>query len=244
MAEKHILISQNAPKLATVYDALTEKFGARFTFKPFYHLEPLSSLEYRAQKLNVTEHTAVVFTSRSAIDAFFSICEEHRIKISEDMKYFCSTELIANYLQKHIVYRKRKIFFGDGTTSSIATSIGTKHAGEHFLIVACDSNKNDVTALFDQKGYNYTCAVFVKSVLEDLSTVDFSKFYAVVLYNASDVKSILESYPDFKQGSLKFISYGKNAAKALEEAGMEVAVHAPSPEIPSAAKAIEVLLSE
>ena len=244
MAEKHIIISQKEPKLLTVYDSLSKKYGVNFTFKPFYHIEPLSSLEYRAQKLNILDHTAVVFSSRSAIDAFFKISEEHRIKIPEDMKYFCSTEIVANYLQKHIVYRKRKIFCGNGTAESIITAIGTKHVGEHFLIVACDSNKNELTDLMDKKGLKYTCALFIKSVLEDLSGVDFSKYDAAVLYNPSDVHSILKTYPEFKQGNLKIISYGKSVVKALEEAHLNIAVAAPTPDIPSAAKAIEVLLSE
>lgn len=244
MASKHILISQKAPKIATVYDSLSDRYDVDFTFKPFYHIEPLTSLEYRSQKLNILDHTAIVFSSRSAIDAFFKLSEEHRTKIPEDMKYFCTTEIVANYLQKHIVYRKRKIFFGNGTPESVIASIEPKHTDEHFLIVACDSTKNELTALFDSKGFNYTCALFVKSVLEDLSDVDFSKYDAAVLYNPSDVNSILKSYPNFKQGNLKVISYGKSVVKALEDADIKIAVSAPTPDIPSAAKAIEVLLQE
>ena len=227
------------------YEALTEKFGVEIEFKPFFVVEPLSSREFRTQRLNILDYTAVVFSSRHAINAFFQLCEELRVKVPETMKYFCTTEAVAMYLQKHIVYRKRKIFYGDGTPASVVAQIGPKHVGEHFLIVTSDnSNSGPLTRLFDEKKLSYTTAVFVKSVPQDLKDVDFGAYELAVLYNPADVKSLFENFPDFRQGSLKFISYGKTIVKAMEEAGLSIEIKAPTPEVPSAAKVIEVYLSK
>ena len=113
MSVKNILISQQQPTTASPYTSIAEKFGVNFDFKPFFKIEPLTSREFRSQRINILDHTAIVFSARSTIDAFFQLCEELRVKVPETMKYFCTTEAVANYLQKHIVYRKRKIFFGD-----------------------------------------------------------------------------------------------------------------------------------
>ena len=241
---RKILVSQNAPHNMAPYEALTEKFGVEIAFKPFFVVEPLSSREFRSQRINILDYTAVVFSSRHAINAYFQLCEELRVKVPETMKYFCTTEAVAMYLQKHIVYRKRKIFYGDGTPASLVGLIGPKHAGENFLIVTSDSsNSAPLTRLFDEKKLAYKTAVFVKSVSQDLKDVDFSAYELAVLYNPADVKSLYENFPEFQQGSLKFISYGKSIVKAMEEAGLSIEIQAPTPEVPSAAKAIELYLS-
>ena len=227
------------------YDALKEKYGVEIDFKPFFVIEPLSSREFRTQRINILDYTAVVFSSRHAINAFFHLCEELRVKVPETMKYFCTTEAVAMYLQKHIVYRKRKIFYGDGTPASLVGLIGPKHAGENFLVVTSDSSSNgNLTRLFDEKKLSYKTAVFVKSVSQDLKDVDFASYDLAVLYNPADVKSLYENVPEFQQGGLKFISYGKTIVKAMEQAGLEIEIKAPTPEAPSAAKAIEVYLSK
>jgi uroporphyrinogen-III synthase len=242
---KKILVSQNAPSNMALYDALKEKYGVEIDFKPFFVIEPLSSREFRTQRINILDYTAVVFSSRHAINAFFHLCEELRVKVPETMKYFCTTEAVAMYLQKHIVYRKRKIFFGDGTPASLVGLIGPKHAGENFLVVTSDSSSNgNLTRLFDEKKLSYKTAVFVKSVSQDLKDVDFSTYDLAVLYNPADVKSLYENFPEFQQGGLKFISYGKTIVKAMEQAGLEIEIKAPTPEAPSAAKAIEVYLNK
>ena len=139
MSAKNILISQQQPLTASPYTTIAEKYGATLDFKPFFKIEPLTSREFRAQRINILDHTAIVFSARTTIDAFFQLCEELRVKVPETMKYFCTTEAVANYLQKHIVYRKRKIFFGDGTPESILGLIGTKHKGENFLIATSET---------------------------------------------------------------------------------------------------------
>ena len=243
MAVKKILISQNAPRVLTPYQGVAEKFGVEFEFRPFYQIQPLTSREFRAQRINLAEHTAIVFSSRVAIDAFFKLSEELRVKIPETMKYFCTTELVAMYLQKHIVYRKRKIFYGTGSPESVIALVGPKHKGEKFLITAAEaSNVEKYTKLFDQQGLEYTVGYFVKPVSMDMKDVTLADYDMVVFYNPADVKSLQENFPDFRQGDLKFVSYGKSIVRAMEEAGLRIEVKAPTPEIPAVARAIEQYL--
>ena len=243
MKVQNILISQSTPRVLTPYQSVSEKFGVTFACCPFFLIEPLTSREFRAQRINLLDYTAIVFSSRHAIDAFFSLAEELRVKIPETMKYFCTTEAVAMYLQKHIVYRKRKIFFGTGTPDSLVALIGPKHKGEKFLITTSDSSNSDaLTRLFDARELNYTTGVFVKSVSQDLKDVDLSKYDMMVFYNPADVKSLQENFPDYVQGEQVLISYGKSIVKAMEDAGLRIDMKAPTPEAPSAARAIELYL--
>ncbi len=244
MSVKKILISQQQPKTASPYASIAEKFGVEFDFKPFFMIEPLTSREFRTQRINILDHTAIVFSARTTIDAFFQLCEELRVKIPETMKYFCTTEAVANYLQKHIVYRKRKIFFGDGKPESILNLIGTKHKDEKFLIATSESSSKDaVTMLFETKKLEFETAVFVKPVSQDLKDVDIKSYDLVVLFNPADVKSLYDNHPDFVQGDTKFVSYGKSVVKAMEDAGLEIEISAPTPQAPSVAKALEIYLT-
>ena len=244
MSVKKILISQQQPKTASPYASIAEKFGVEFDFKPFFMIEPLTSREFRTQRINILDHTAIVFSARTTIDAFFQLCEELRVKIPETMKYFCTTEAVANYLQKHIVYRKRKIFFGDGKPESILNLIGTKHKDEKFLIATSESSSKDaVTMLFESKKLEFVTATFVKPVSRNLKDVDIKSYDLVVLFNPADVKSLYENHPDFVQGDTKFVSYGKSVVKAMEDAGLEIEISAPTPQAPSVAKALETYLT-
>ena len=244
MSVKKILISQQQPKTASPYTSIEEKFGAEFDFRQFFKMEPLTSREFRSQKINILDYTAIVFSARTTIDAFFQLCEELRVKVPETMKYFCTSEAVANYLQKHIVYRKRKIFFGDGTPSSIVGLIGSKHKGENFLIATAESSTKDaVTKIFETQKFTFETAVFVKPVAQDIKDIDLHSYNMVVLFNPADVKSLYENYPDFQQGDIKFVSYGKSIVQAMEEAGLKIEISAPTPEAPSVAKALELYLS-
>lgn len=244
MSGKKILISQQQPKAGSPYATIEEKYGTTFDFHQLFKMEPLTSREFRAQRINILDYTAIVFSARTTIDAFFQICEELRVKVPETMKYFCTTEAVANYLQKHIVYRKRKIFFGDGTPSSVIGLIGPKHKGEKFLIATAESSTKDaVTKTFETQKFDFATAVFVKPVAQDLKDVDIKSYDLMVLFNPADVKSLYENYPDFVQGDIKFISYGKTVVSAMEEAGLSIEISAPTPEIPSVAKALEIYLS-
>ena len=245
MAIKKILISQRSPVNEAPYTALKDKYGVDITFRQFFMIEPLTSREFRSQRINILDYTAIIFSSRHAIDAFYGLCEELRVKVPETMKYFCTTEAVAMYLQKHIVYRKRKIFYGDGTPASVIAQIGTKHKEETFLVTQSDSgSSSSLTSLMDEKGLKYKTAVFVKSVPQDLKDLDLSGYDMVVFYNPYDVKSLFENFPDFKQGDIKFVSYGKTIVKAMEEAGLDIAVKAPTPEAHSVARAIELYLEK
>ena len=244
MTIKNILISQQPPKAASPYSSIAEKYGVHFDFAPFFKIEPLSSREFRGQRINILDHSAIVFSARSTIDAFFHLCDELRIKIPETMKYFCLSEAVAMYLQKHIVYRKRKIFFGDGTPASILAQIGSKHKDENFLIAMSDSANNDIAGIFQENGFRYESAVFVKSVSQDLHSLDIRSYDMMVMYNPADVKSLFENFPDFSQGNIKFVSYGKSVIKAMTEAGLEIEISAPTAEAPSVAKAIEIYLEK
>ncbi len=244
MSIKKVLVSQNAPRVLTQYESVTQKFGVTFDFHPFFKIEPLTSREFRAQRINVLDYSAIVFSSRHVIDAFFSLAEELRAKIPETMKYFCTTEAVAMYLQKHIVYRKRKIFYGTGTPESVVALIGPKHKDEKFLIAMSDTSSGDaLTSLFDAHHLHYATGVFVKSVSQDLSGMNLHDYDMMVLYNPADLRSLQENFPDFEQGDIKLVSYGRSVVKPLEEAGLRIDVKAPSPEAPSVASAIEQYLS-
>ena len=245
MTVNKILISQKEPTNTSPYVSLTEKYGVQIDFEPFYSIEPLSSREFRAQRINFLDFTAVVFSSRHAIDAYFMMAEDLRIKIPETMKYFCTTEAVAMYLQKHIIFRKRKIFYGNGTPQSVIDLIGAKHKGEKFLITTSDNSKPEaMTRLFDEKGLDYTTVVLVKSVSNDIKGLDPATYDMIVFYNPSDVESLYKNFPGFTQGDIRFISYGRSIVKAMEEAGLQIAVKSPSPEHRSVAGAIESYLKD
>lgn len=235
----NILISQPAPQNSSPFTELTSKFDVNLEFHPFFKVEPLSAKEFRAQKINILDYTAIVFTAKTTIDAFFKLCEELRVTVPETMKYFCNSESTAVYLQKHIVFRKRKIFYGNGTTASIIDAIGSKHKDEKFLIAAtADNMKGDLHKLFSKTKFKFESAAFVKTIYTNLQEFDMSKYQMAVFYSPNDVKSLMESYPEFAQNDLKIATFGPAAAKAVTAAGLKANITAPTPEAPSIAKAI------
>lgn len=239
-----ILISQKTPSNLAPYEPLMKKYGAKIDFNPFFVIEPLTDKEFRAQRINLPDYTAVVFSSRHAIDAYFKLAEQMRFKVPETMKYFCTTELVAMYLQKHIVYRKRKIFFGKGTPESVVALVTAKHKDEKFLISTSEgSNIGPITSVFEKAGLDYKVGVLVKSVSQDISDVPIDKYDMIVLYNPFDIKSLQSNFPEFKQGDIKFVAFGKGIATAIEAAGFRVDAQGPTPEAPSAAKVIELYLA-
>lgn len=238
-----ILISQHTPSNLAPYEVLKSKFGSEVEFKPFFVIEPLSAKEFRAERINLPDYTAIVFSSRHAIDAYFKLSEEMRFKVPETMKYFCTTEAVAMYLQKHIVYRKRKIFFGDGTPASVVSLIGPKHKGEKFLIATnAGANSDAYTTLFDKAQLDYSVGVLTKPVSMDLHEVEIGSYDMIVMYNPYDVTSLYENFPDFRQGDIKMVSFGRSVVSAMEDAGLEICVKAPTKEATSVGKAIELYL--
>ncbi len=239
MKIKNILISQPEPANGSPYSDLVTKHKITIDFIPFFKVEPLSAKEFRLQKVSIPDATAIVFSARSAIDAFFKIWEELRITVPETMKYFCISEAVALYLQKYIVYRKRKIFFGNGTNSSIIDLVNSKHKNENFMITAADNCKTDLHKLFVKAKIKHTTAVFVKTVNSDLSAIDLQKYDFLVFYSPSDIKSLQENFPDFVQNGTKFAIFGAGTLKALKAAKFSAEVVAPTPEAPSIAKALQ-----
>ena len=238
MEIKRVLISQPEPSGASPYTDLISKWGLTIDFRPFFRVEGVSVRDFVAQRVTILDYTAIVFTSRLAIDSFFHICEQTRVSVPETMKYFCQSEAIAVYLQKYIVYRKRKIFFGTGTVASMVQAIGTKHKGEHFLIACTDNLKPEVHKLFTKEKLKHGSAVFVRTVSNDLRGINPHDYQVVAFYSPSDVKSLQEAYPDFVQKDLVFATFGPSTAKAMEEAGLKVDIKAPTPNAPSIAEAL------
>ena len=238
MEIKRILISQPEPTGASPYSDLVAKKGLTIDFRPFFRVQGVSVRDFVAQRVTILDYTAIVFTSRMAIDAFFHICEQTRVNVPETMKYFCQSEAIAVYLQKYIVYRKRKIFFGSGTVASMVQSIGAKHKGENFLIACTDQLKPDVHNLFTKEKLKHGSAVFVRTVSNDIRDIDLHNYQIVAFYSPADIKSLQEAWPEFKQESLLFATYGPSTARAAEEAGLQVAIKAPTPQAPSIAEAL------
>ena len=238
MEIKRVLISQPEPSGASPYTDLISKWGLTIDFRPFFRVQGVSVRDFVAQRVTILDYTAIVFTSRLAIDSFFHICEATRVNVPETMKYFCQSEAIAVYLQKYIVYRKRKIFFGAGTVASMVESIGAKHRNENFLIACTDSLKPEVHKLFTKEKLKHGSAMFVRTVSNDLHDIDLHSYQLAAFYSPSDVRSLQESFPEFQQGELRFATYGPSTARAMEEAGLQVEIKAPSPQAPSIAEAL------
>ena len=242
---KKLLVSQ--PKPATEkspYFDIAEKFGVEIDFRPFFKVEPLTSKEFRQQKISILDHTAVVFTSRHAINHFFHLCEELRVAIPETMKYFCVTEAIAVYLQKYIVYRKRKIFFGQtGKVEDLAVVIG-KHPKEKYLIPVSDVHKEDLISLLEAKKISYTKAVMYRTVSNDFEDNEKFDYDMLVFFSPSGISSLLKNFPNFEQKDIKIGCFGPTTAKAIKDAGLRLDMEAPTPEAPSITAALEMYLKK
>jgi len=242
---KKVLVSQ--PKPATEkspYFDIAEKFGVEIDFRPFFKVEPLTSKEFRQQKISILDHTAVVFTSRHAINHFFHLCEELRVTIPETMKYFCVTEAIAVYLQKYIVYRKRKIFFGQtGKVEDLAVVIG-KHPKEKYLIPVSDVHKEDLISLLEAKKISYTKAIMYRTVSNDFEDNEKFDYDMLVFFSPSGISSLLKNFPNFEQKDIKIGCFGPTTAKAIKDAGLRLDMEAPTPEAPSITAALEIYLKK
>jgi uroporphyrinogen-III synthase len=240
MTIKNILVAQSKPISGSPFTEVSDKYGVTVDFLPFFRPEHIDMRDYRSQKINIPDYTAIVFTSRTAVDSFFEICKGIRYNVPETMKYFCISEAIALYLQKYIVYRKRKIFFGTGTQESIIAAIGTKHKAENFLVTYTDSVKPEVNKLFTKAKIKHDGLILVKTVHEDLKSLELSKYQMLVFYSPSDISSLLDNFPEFQQGDMLFATYGPSTAKAMKSAKLKSVVEAPTPEAPSVAKALEI----
>ena len=241
MGIKKILISQPKPASdKSPYFDIEREREVELVFKPFIKVEGVTSKEFRKQKVNISNYSAVVFTSRHAIDNFFLIAKDMRVEIPESMKYFCVTETISLYIQKYTQYRKRKVFFGN--TGKIDDLLPTmvKHKDEKYLIPMSDTDNSSMKALFDEKKLNYKDCIMYRTVNNDFSEDEKNNFDydMVVLFTPSGVKSLLENFPQAKEKGVKIGTFGPATAKAAKEAGLNLVIEAPSKEFPSMTSAL------
>lgn len=244
---KKILISQPKPSSdKSPYYDIQKKYGVEMVFRPFFRVEPLTAKEFRQQKVNILDHTAVVFTSRHAIDHFFTLAKEMRITIPEEMKYFCMIENIALYIQKYIQYRKRKVFFG--TTGKIDDLIPTmmKHKTEKYLVPLSSVHNDDIKNLLNAKGLNHTECVMYNTVSNDFSDEEKAAFNYDLLafFSPTGVKALLKNFPDFKQGDVRIGVFGSATARAVASEGLRLDFEAPSKEHLSMTSALEAYLKK
>lgn len=244
MSVKKILVSQPKPssEKSPYYD-IAEKYGVEIVFRPFIKVEGLSSKEFRQQKVSIADYTAIIFTARTAIDHFFRLCEETRVSIPDTMKYFCTTEAIALYLQKYIIYRKRKIFFGkSGKLDDLIPAL-TKHIKEKFLLPVADVHKDTLSVLNDNK-IPYTTAVMYHTVSNDFEEGEAFDYDMLMFFSPSGINSLKKNFPNFEQGDIKIGTFGLATSKAVKDAGLRLDIEAPTPECPSMTSALEMYLKK
>jgi len=236
---KKILVSQPKPESTrSPYFDLAEKANVQVDFRPFIQVEAVSAKEFRQTRIQILDHTAVIFTSRTAIDHFFRISQETRVTVPDSMKYFCISEATAFYLQKYIVYRKRKIFYGNGKFGDLV-EIMKKHKSEKFLVPLSHIHKQEIPQLLDEGGYNYTKAILYRTISSDLSDLKDVNYDILVFFSPSGIKSLVQNFPDFEQNSTKIASFGPTTAKAVKEAGLRLDIEAPTAQAPSMTMALE-----
>jgi uroporphyrinogen-III synthase len=241
---KKILVSQPKPSTPkSPYFDLSEKNNVKIDFRPFIQVEGVSSKEFRQQKINILDHTAVIFTSRTAIDHFFRICEETRVTVPDDMKYFCISEATAFYLQKYIVYRKRKIFHSTGKFPDLIEVI-KKHKQEKFLVPLSDIHKPEIPTLLTKAKIKYSKAILYRTVSSDLSDLKDINYDVLVFFSPSGIKSLMQNFPDFEQKDTLIASFGPATAKAVKEAGLRLDIQAPMPQAPSMTAALEMYIKK
>lgn len=241
MKIRKILVTQPEPENEkSPFRELEVKNNVKVDFRPFSHVEGLSAKDFRQSRVDILEHTALVFSAKTAVDHFFRICEEMRITVPDSMKYFCTTESVAFYLQKYIVYRKRKIYYGKTSLVDIQDAL-LKNKNEKFLIPMSDTHKNDIPELFDRLGLKYTKAIFYRTVISDLSDLNLD-YDVLVFYSPAAVKALLENFPNFDQKDIKIASFGEATAKAVKEAGLRLDIQAPVPEAPSMTMALDLYI--
>ena len=242
---KKVLVSQPKPETEkSPYYDIAEKYGVKIDFRPFIKVDGVIGKEFRTQRINILDYSAIIFTSKTAIDHFFRLCDELRVQIPETMKYFCVSESIAVYLQKYIIYRKRKIFFPASGRMEDLMSPVYKHNREMFLIPVSDVHKDDLMHLLDEKRIKYTKAIMYRTVSNDFAPDEVFDYDMLVFFSPSGISSLLKNFPDFEQNNIKIGCFGSSTAKAIRDAGLRLDVEAPTKEAPSMTAALEIYLKE
>jgi uroporphyrinogen-III synthase len=244
---KKILVSQPKPssEKSPYYD-IASKYGVELVFRPFIKVEGITAKEFRAQKVNILDYTAVVFTSRHAIDNYFTLAKEMRITIPEDMKYFCVTETISLYIQKYVQYRKRKVFFG--TTGKIDDLIPTmaKHKSEKYLVPMSDVHNDSIAKMLDAKKLVHRECVMYRTVSNDFTPEEVKNFDydMLIFFSPSGIESLTKNFPNFNQGEIAIGTFGPSTAKAVADAGLRLDLEAPTEKYPSMTGALQHFLLE
>ena len=245
MKVKKVLVSQPKPTSEkSPYFEIAEKYGVEIEFRPFIKVEGLTAKEFRQSKISISDYTAVIFTARTAIDHFFRLCEEMRITIPDTMKYFCTTESIALYLQKYIIYRKRKIFHGNTGKLDDLLPYLMKHNKEKFLYAISSVHKAEDLNILDKNNINYTKAVMYRTVSNDFGPEEKFDYDMLLFFSPSGIDSLLKNFPEFKQDDIKIGCFGATTAKAVRDAGFRLDIEAPSVKAPSMTAALELFLKE
>lgn len=239
---KSILVSQPEPKDEdSPYRKLSEKYKIKIEFRPFIHIEPVSVKDFRKQKVEVLNYTGVIFTSRNAVDHFFNLCKEMKIEMPADMKYFCISDQTANYLQKYIVIRKRKIFTGSKTAQDLI-EILKKHKNEKYIFPCSNIRKNDIPDFLTQNGYKFTEAIIYKTVASDLSDLANVDYDVIAFFSPSGINSLFVNFPNFQQNKTRIAAFGPTTAQAVKDAGLSLDIQAPMPDAPSMTGALEAYI--
>ncbi|AZI38868.1 uroporphyrinogen-III synthase [Epilithonimonas vandammei] len=238
MKIKSILVSQPAPNESSPYLEIAKKEKIKIDFRPFIHVQGVDAKELRTQKIDLTQYTGIIFTSKNAVDHYFRLAEEMRFAVPDSMRYICQSEAIANYLQKHIVYRKRKISFGEKNFSDLSP-LFKKHPSEKYLLPSSDILTPEIPRVLDAANMDWTRAIMYKTVASDLTDINVKEYDMLVFFSPQGIKSLGINFPDFKQEETKIAVFGSTTQAAAEEAGLTVNVMAPSKETPSMTMAIE-----
>ncbi|MDR0907687.1 MAG: uroporphyrinogen-III synthase [Rikenellaceae bacterium] len=243
MKIKNLLVSQPAPAVIekSPFFELTGKYDLAIDYRPFIHVEGVSAKEFRSQRVEILEHTAIIFTSRTTIDNFFRICEETRTIVPETMKYLCNTEAVALYLQKYIVYRKRKISFADGSFNRFMELI-LKHKNEKFLLTLSEPHKPEIPETLTRLKIKFDPVILARTVSSDLSDVDLAKYQLLVFYSPSEIKTLTEKFPGAKMPMIA--TFGETTTRKAIESGLTVSTMAPSAVAPSMARALDIFIGE
>ena len=245
MKIKKVLVSQPKPTSdKSPYYDIAEKYGVEIVFRPFIKVESLSAKEFRQQKVSILDHTAVVFTSRHAIDHFFTLCTELRVTIPETMKYFCTSEQIALYIQKYVQYRKRKVFFGaTGKFADLMPSI-VKHNSEKYLVPLSDVHTDEIKNALDAKKIQHSEAVMYRTVSNDFTPEEKFDYDMLLFFSPAGIQSLLKNFPEFDQKDIAIGCFGPSTAKAVKDAGLRLDLEAPTVEAPSMTAALDKFIAE
>lgn len=237
---KKILVSQPKPTSEkSPYYNIEAKYGVELVFRPFIKVEDLTAKEFRKQKVSILDYTAVVFTSRNAIDHFFKLCKELRVTVPDTMKYFCITETIAHYIQKYVQYRKRKVFYGNTGKLNDVIPAMVKHKTEKFLVPLSDVHNDEIANLLDEKKLTHKEVIMYRTVSNDFTPNEAFDYDMLIFFSPSGINSLLKNFPDFQQNNIAIGTFGPATAQAVRNAGLRLDMEAPTPQFPSITSALD-----